>query len=102
MPDPPVETFERTVKVVGRNAVMGHPAGETFTVTLTAEQENYYVAGGHLEIVGAGAALTQRTRPELNELARAAGVEAPETLPDKPAVIAAIEAARPTSAQKEE
>lgn len=92
MPDAPVETFERTVKVVGRNAVMGHATGETFTATLTAEQEQFYVTGGHLEVVGA---LTGRKREELNELARAAGVEEPEKLPDKQAVIDAIEASRP-------
>lgn len=95
MPDEPVEVFERTVKVIGRNAVMGHQTGETFSVQLTAEQENFYVTAGHLEVIGAGAALTQRSREELDELARAAGVTDPQNLPNKKAVIDAIEASRP-------
>lgn len=102
MPDPPVEQFDRTMKVIGRNAVRGHATGETFSDKFTAEQENFYVTGGHLEVVGAGATLTQRSRAEVDELARAAGVEAPETLPNKQAVIDAIDAARPATPQAEE
>lgn len=95
MPDPPPEVFERTVKVVGPRAVLGHQPGETFTATLTAEQEHIYVSGGHLEVVGGQ--LASRPRDELNELARGAGVPDPEQLPNKQAVVDAIEAARTTT-----
>jgi hypothetical protein len=51
MPDPPVEVFEKKYEVVGRNAVLGHAAGEKFTVSLSAEQEQFYVEGGLLRVV---------------------------------------------------
>ena len=52
MPDEPIPTLgEREYEVVGRNSVHGAKTGEKVTLDLTAEQEDYYVNGGHLKVV---------------------------------------------------
>jgi hypothetical protein len=51
MPDAPVPTLgKKEYEVVGRNAVFGAKTGETLTLDLTEEQEQFYLNGGHLKV----------------------------------------------------
>jgi hypothetical protein len=51
MPDPEPERTKKEWRVAGRNAVLGHKQGETFTAEMTAEEEAFYVDAGHLKEV---------------------------------------------------
>lgn len=94
VPDP-VEPEPREYEVLGQHAVLGHEPGEKFTAVLDPEQEGRMLARGSLRFVdGAAGELLALTRPELNTLAADLGVENPEGLPKKQAVIDAINEAR--------
>jgi hypothetical protein len=47
----PEEPVEKTYKVVGGSTVFGHETGETFTATLSFQQEASLTEYGHLEVV---------------------------------------------------
>lgn len=64
------------------------PGGEAFTVS--DERALELLTNPRIDCSELGDDLSKRTRPELNELARLAGVENPAGLPNKDAVIAAI------------
>lgn len=52
MPDAPVPTLgKKQYEVIGPHAVHGTDPGGTVTLDLTAEQEQFYLDGGHLKIV---------------------------------------------------
>lgn len=52
MPDEPVPTLgEKEYQVVGPRTVLGNEPGAKFKADLTAEQESFYVDGGHLKVV---------------------------------------------------
>lgn len=60
MPDEPVPLLgEKQYEVVGRNVTLAsatgekHEVGTTLALNLTAEQEAFYVDGGHLKVVAA-------------------------------------------------
>lgn len=51
MPDEPVPTLgEKEYEVAGAHAVLGNEPGSKFKADLTAEQESFYVDGGHLKV----------------------------------------------------
>ena len=55
MPDEPIPTLGRkTYVVVGPHEVHGTKNGETVELDLTAEQEAFYVNGGHLAVAKTG------------------------------------------------
>lgn len=46
-----VEAGSKQYRVVGEHAVFGHEKGEVFPMALSHSQEEYYLKGGHLEVV---------------------------------------------------
>lgn len=51
MPDAPPELLgEKEYKVVGPHPVWGTEPGGVISLNLTAEQEDFYVGGGHLKV----------------------------------------------------
>lgn len=86
-----ISTGQRRYVVRGPHAVLGHEPGEQFIAVLDPEQEQRMLTRGSLEIVDDdlddAAALT---REELNELAAELGIPNPGRLPNKQAVIDAI------------
>jgi hypothetical protein len=61
MPDEPVPLLgEKEYEVVGPHAVHGAKTGEKVTLNLSAEQESFYVEGGHLKVVAAKGGTTKK------------------------------------------
>lgn len=67
--------------------VLGRCPGETFNADIPPAQEARLLARGQILLAES---LDNKTRPELDTLARELGVDDPEELPNKDAVIAAI------------
>lgn len=82
----------REYRVIGSLPVFDLQPGETFTAELDPEQEARLIARGSIELVVPEPA--EATRDELNEVAASLGVEKPERLPNKQAVLDAINTAR--------
>lgn len=89
-----VEMLPREYRNVGTRRVEGSAPGETFEHAYTVGQEQALIEGGHIEPTDQRA-LSSYGRKELNAMAAQAGVADPEKLPNKEAVIQAIEAATP-------
>lgn len=88
-----LEIVPREYEVVGPREVHGAKPGEKFLASLTVGQEAALLEGGHIEVAGDDGGLEKRSREDLNVLARSTGVADPEKLPNKQAVIDAIETA---------
>jgi hypothetical protein len=76
--------------VTGTLPQFGHGPGEEFETDLPAALEERAITRGGIAIAQDGDGLDDLTRAELNERAAEAGVESPESLPNKGAVIGAI------------
>ncbi len=85
----PTRTAAERYRVSGPHEVLGYEPGDVFEQNIAPEQEARLIARGQLEIVGG---LVGKTREGLNDLAAAAGVTDPGSLPNKDAVAEAIEA----------
>jgi hypothetical protein len=85
---------KRTYLVSAPSRVLGHEPGTEFEAELTAVQEARLLASGALKTVtasgGGESDLDDLKRDELNELAAEAGIEAADELPNRAAVIEAI------------
>lgn len=78
---------------LGTSVVHGAKPGELFRAALTVGQRDALIAGGHIDADSDAADLAALSREKLNVLAVSAGVDAPERLSNKQAVIDAINAA---------
>lgn len=101
-----IEIVPSTYRVVGPLEVYGAKPDETFTEALTAGQERALIEAGHIEQEPEDGPdeLERLKRAELDKKAAELGVEAPDDLPNKGAVIDAIRAANSAanSAESEE
>ena len=90
-----LEIVPRGYRVIGPRNVFGNGPGSEFEAALTIDQEAALL-GVHLERVDEEPTenLSGKKREELDELAAALGIENPDQLPNKDAVIEAIEAAQ--------
>ena len=93
-----LEILPRQYRNTGARTVHGAEPGEEFEAALTVGQEQALLDAGHAEALDQRA-LTSYSRDELNALAKQKGIADPEALPNRKAVIQAIEAA--TSEPKE-
>jgi hypothetical protein len=80
---------EQNYVVTGTRTYRGHAPGSNFTAEPSPELDRA-VARGSISEGKPSEALESKSREELNELAVAAGVESPEALPNKQAVVKAI------------
>lgn len=88
-----LEIVESEYQNLGTSVVHGAQPGESFRAALTVGQRDALIAGGHIDADSDGTDLASMSREKLNVLAVSAGVEAPEKLSNKQAVIDAINAA---------
>lgn len=86
--EPPVG--ERRYRVSAPSRVLGHSPGETFSADIETVQEARLLDSGALV---REEEIAEQSRDDLDALAQVAGVEGPHKLPNKQAVIDAIDTA---------
>lgn len=89
-----LEIMPRAYRVIGGNEVFGAKPGSVVDLALTKGREEALLYSGNLERAEEADLdddLHSLKRQDLNEVARERGVEEPEKLPNKKAVVRAIE-----------